>query len=57
MAKLEAVGTITWVPLMERANVAVVPEPTTWNRTVYQVPVAMVKLAVATFWKVLVPKS
>ncbi len=55
MEKFEAVGAITWVPLIERDKVAVVPEPATWNRTVYQVPAVMVKLAVATFWKVAVP--
>ena len=57
MAKLAVVGAITWVPLMETAMVAAVPVPVTWNRTVYQVLALMVKLPMATVWKVAVPLS
>lgn len=58
MSKVVVVGAITWVPLTERDIVTVPdPVPVTCRRIVFQAPVVILALPVATLWKAPPPLS
>jgi hypothetical protein len=58
MLKVVVAGATTCVPLTERERVtAPDPVPVTWKRMVFQAPVAILALPVATLWKAPPPLS